>query len=63
MEDLEKVLILNKFHINTNGLSELINCMKKGLKDKKNKNLHRIYLTMTGKLVESCGKDFLTYGK
>jgi hypothetical protein len=46
-----------------NGINELVNCLKKGLKDKKNKSLLRLYLNLTGKVAEATGKDFLNSAK
>ena len=46
-----------------NGVTDLVACLKKGLKDKKNKALLRLYLNLSGKVAEAVGKEFTNLGK
>jgi hypothetical protein len=46
-----------------NGMNELTNYLKKGLKDKKNKALLRLYLNIAGKVAEAAGKDYINHAK
>lgn len=62
IDEVERLLANNpKIHINN--LGEFVNCLKNGLKDKKNKNLLRNYVNLLGKFAEASGKDFLINGK
>lgn len=62
LEEIDKILTLNP-RISLENLSDFSNCLKNGLKDKKNKCLLRVYINLTSKFCESSGREFFNFGK
>ena len=62
LDEIDRILTLNPRILQDN-LTDFNNCLKNGLKDKKNKSLLRVYINLVAKFAECSGKDFFNYAK